>query len=241
VSPAAPAWPVDGWFGYDGFAYRRVTHLVSCWMLGLPGLALLRSFWDVEVRGGEVVQTLEPPVLLVSNHRSMLDAHVVSIAFGLWPRGLFDPRLAPFHTPEASNFMSTPTLFALHTLLRCVPLRRGAGVYQPGLNTVIELLRRENVVYMFPEGTRSRDGSIGRASPGVGRVLLESGCPALPIHISGTGRMLPIGTRWPRLGDPIRISVGRPIPPERWADLPEGHRGWMAAAEGLLEEVRKLA
>ncbi len=231
---------MDGWLGYDGFAYRRLTHLVSCWMLGLPTLAALRAFWDVEVRGGQALRGLRPPLLVVSNHRSMLDSHVVSVAFGLWPRGLFDPRIAPFHTPEASNFMSTPGMFAFHTLLRCVPLQRGAGVHQPGLDTVIELLRRRNVVYMFPEGTRSRDGRIGRASPGVGRVLLEAGCPALPLHVSGTGRMLPIGTRWPRRGDPIRITIGQVIPPERWADLPSGHRGWMAAAEALLEEVRSL-
>lgn len=234
-------WPIGGAFGYDGFVYRHVTHVVSCWLLGLPGYALLRALWRLEVRGAERLADLQPPLLLVSNHRSMLDSYVVSLGVGLWPRGLFDARIAPFHTPEAANFMHTPALSAFHTLLRCVPLRRGAGVLQPGIDVVIELLRRRNVVYMFPEGTRTRDGSIGRATPGVGRVILESGCTALPIHVDGTARMLPIGRRLPRPGGRLRLTVGEPIPPERWEGFPEGHRGWMLAAQTLRDEVEALA
>lgn len=234
-------WPVEGPLGYDGFVYRHVTHLVSCWMLGLPAYALLRALSRLEVRGAERLADLEPPLLIVSNHRSIIDSYVVSLGFGLWPRGLYDARVAPFHTPEAANFMHTPALAALHTLLRCVPLRRGAGVHQPGIDVVIELLRRRNVVYMFPEGTRTRDGAVRRATPGVGRVLLEAGCAALPIHVAGTAAVLPIGARLPRPGRRITLTVGWPIPPERWEGLPNGHRGWMQAAKALLDEVEALA
>ena len=231
---------VDGPLGYDGVVFRRLTHLVSAWLFGLPAWALLRLLWRVDVRAGAALSSLRPPLLVVSNHLSLVDSHVFCLAYGLIPRGLFDSRIVPYHTPEASNFMRSAVSRFLHTWLRCVPIRRGAGVQQPGIDTVIELLRRGNVVYMFPEGTRSRDGRLGRATPGVGRVVLESGCSVLPVHLAGLDALLPVGARWPRLGPRLSISVGEVIDPERWAETPRDRKGWQQTAEDLLEAIQAL-
>jgi 1-acyl-sn-glycerol-3-phosphate acyltransferase len=205
----------------------------------------LRLLWKVEVVGGHSLSELRPPFLMVSNHQSLIDSHVVCLAFGLWPRGLVDPHIVPFHTPEARNFMASRTARTLHTALRCIPIRRGDGLQQPAMDTIIELLTapRRNVVYMFPEGTRSRDpdGALGRAQPGVGRVVLESGCAVLPVHLHGLDKALPVGTKRPVPGGRIRIAVGDMIPPEQWADLPKDRSGWLAVSEALLDEVKALA
>ncbi len=229
--------------GYDGGLYRHLTHLASCWIFGPPAWALLRLLWTVEVVGKHRLADLEPPFLMVSNHQSLIDSHVVCLAFGLMPRGLVDPHIVPFHTPEARNFMASRLTRALHTALRCIPIRRGGGMQQPALDTVIELLTapRRNVIYMFPEGTRTRDGVIGRAQPGVGRVVLESGCPVLPVHLHGLSEALPIGARRPVFGGRIQISVGATVGPERWADLPRDRSSWLTVSEALLDEVRALA
>lgn len=237
--------PVAGALGYDGALYRRLTHLASCWLFGLPAWALLRMFWTVTVVGKERLAGLQPPFLMVSNHQSLIDSHVVCLAFGLIPRGLVDPHIVPFHTPEARNFMGSRSARALHTALRCIPVRRGDGLHQPAMDTIIELLTapRRNVVYMFPEGTRSRDpgGALGRAQPGVGRVVLEAGCPVLPVHLHGLSAALPIGATRPITGGAIRIAVGPTIPASRWDELPKDRSSWLAVSEALLDEVQALA
>ncbi len=232
---------VGGPWGYGGAAYRRLTHWLSCWVFGLPAWALLRLLWRVEVVGKERLSELRPPFLMVSNHQSLIDSHVACLAFGLWPRGLLDPHIAPFHTPEARNFMHSALGGALHTALRCVPFSRGQGLHQPAMNTVIELLRGAAVVYMFPEGTRTRDGIIGRGQPGVGRVVLESGCSVLPVHLDGLSDVLPVGAKRPRVGGRIRVAVGPTIPPDRWADVAQDRAGYLEVSEALLDEVRALA
>ena len=228
--------------GYDGGLYRGLTHVASCWIFGLPAWSLLRRLWRVEVIGKHRLAELEPPFLMVSNHQSLIDSHVVCLAFGLMPRGLTDSRIVPFHTPEASNFMASRVSRAIHSALRCIPLRRGDGLQQPAMDTIVQLLTapRRNVVYMFPEGTRTRDGLIGRAQPGVGRVVLESGCAVLPIHLDGLSQALPLGTSRPVPGGRIRISVGKTIGPERWANLPRDRGSWPTVSEALLDEVRAL-
>ncbi len=234
---------IDGPLGYDGGLYRRLTHFASCWIFGLPAWALLRLLWTVEVVGKERLAGLRPPFLMVSNHQSLIDSHVVCLAFGLWPRGLFDPHIVPLHTPEAGNFMASRTARFIHTALRCIPFSRGKGLHQPAMDTVIGLLTapRRNVVYMFPEGTRSRDDAIGRAQPGVGRVVLSARCRVLPIHLSGLSEILPIGARRPRPGGRIRIHIGETVAPERWKDLSNERAHWQQVSQDLLDAVTALA
>ena len=240
--PAAPpAWPLRGALGYAGWAYRRLTHIFSAWTFGLPALGLLRLLWRTEVRGRDNVAGVRAPLLVVSNHQSLIDSHVVCLLIGLWPHGLLREWLVPYHTPERANFMASGWARWLHLALRCVPLERGAGVHQAGVEQVIALLQgRRSLAYMFPEGTRTRSGDIGRATPGVGRVLVRAGCGVLPVRIWGLDRVLPVGARWPRRGPRIQIRVGAALPPAPFAGFADTPRGWQGAAERALDEVRSL-
>jgi len=241
VPPAsAPRWPLDGPWGYDGTLYRSTTFLFTAYLVGLPLYALLRLLYRVEVLGREELPRQDGPLLVVSNHQSLIDSYVVCLLLGLVPEGLRRPRLIPFHAPEERNFMAGPLGRALHLALRCVPVRRGEGLEQVALDQLAELLRRGNTAYIFPEGTRSRTGAIGRATPGVGRVILRSGCTVLPVRLWGLDRILPVGRRLPRLGGQVRIRAGRPLPPDRFAGLPDTARGWLQASRLALDAVRDL-
>lgn len=238
--PEPRLWPIEGCWGYDGALYRHATHLFGTCLVGLPLLGLLRLLFPVQVLGREVVARIQPPLLLVSNHQSLIDSYFVCLLLGLVPYGLLRPRLMPFHTPEERNFMKSPAGRALHLALRCVPLRRGEGLHQPGLEWIIELLRRGNLAYMFPEGTRSRDGRIGRATPGVGRVVIRSGCAVLPVRIWGMQHVLPIGARLPRPGRPVRIRAGEILDASCFAGTPDTPRGWLEVADRLVEAIRAI-
>jgi len=232
--------PVEGVFGYDGAAYRLLTHILTSGLV-IPVWFLLRFLYRVEVRHRERLRHIKPPFLLVSNHQSLIDSYFLCILAGLRPEFLLRPRILPFHTPEEANFMASPLARLFHLSLRCIPIRRGKGIYQQGIETVIELLRRGNVVYMFPEGTRSRTGKMGKGAPGVGRVILESGTRVLPFHLDGMSDVLPIGSRFPRPFRRLRFSVGEMIPASAFSDLPNDSSGWRQASSRVMDAIRHLA
>ena len=57
---------------------------------------------------------------------------------------------------------------------------------------------------IYPEGTRSRDGRLARGKTGVAWLALTADCPVVPVGVTGTDRIQPIGASWPR---PHRFSV----------------------------------
>jgi 1-acyl-sn-glycerol-3-phosphate acyltransferase len=67
------------------------------------------------------------------------------------------------------------------------------------------------VVGLFPEGTRSPDGLLQEAHPGVALLAIRAGVPILPVGISGAQRYLPRNRRLPALGTRITIGVGEPF------------------------------
>ncbi|MCA8957401.1 MAG: 1-acyl-sn-glycerol-3-phosphate acyltransferase, partial [Planctomycetes bacterium] len=73
------------------------------------------------------------------------------------------------------------------------------------------LLRRPgNVLILFPEGTRSRDGAMGAFQPGIGMVVAGTEVPVVPCRIEGAHRAWPKGAWWPR---PRKLTVcfGAPL------------------------------
>ena len=63
---------------------------------------------------------------------------------------------------------------------------------------------------IFPEATRSRDGSQGRFHLGAGEIVRRNDLPLVPTRIEGTQQVLPPGAAWPRSGH-IRIRFGTPM------------------------------
>ena len=66
---------------------------------------------------------------------------------------------------------------------------------------------------MFPEGTRTRDGNVGKFRAGFSALAVRSGAAILPAAIEGAYAAWPRGQRFPHPG-PIRVHYGPPIPPE---------------------------
>ena len=74
-----------------------------------------------------------------------------------------------------------------------------------------ELVRDGVSIYLAPEGTRSKDGRIGRLKKGGFHLALETGTPIVPVAISGTNAILPPGARAMRTGRSVRVVIGEPI------------------------------
>jgi 1-acyl-sn-glycerol-3-phosphate acyltransferase len=79
------------------------------------------------------------------------------------------------------------------------------------LGRAAELVRDGVSIAIAPEGSRSRDGRIGRLKKGGFHLAIETGAAIVPVAIRGTIDILPRGTRGMRAGVPVRVVVGGPI------------------------------
>jgi 1-acyl-sn-glycerol-3-phosphate acyltransferase len=73
------------------------------------------------------------------------------------------------------------------------------------------LVRDGVSIYLAPEGTRSRDGRIGKLKKGGFHLALDTATPIVPVAIRGTIQILPRGGKSARLGQPVDVTIGAPI------------------------------
>lgn len=104
----------------------------------------------------------------------------------------------------------------------CVPISRDRGDLG-ALRTMLRLLKEGKAVLMFPEGTRSPDGSLQEARACIGMIAAHARCPIMPMRIFGTDKALPRGASFPR---PAQVSIvfGEPFTYNFPADF-KGMRG----------------
>lgn len=75
---------------------------------------------------------------------------------------------------------------------------------------VFSVLKNGGVIGIFPEGTRSADGKIGKAFTGVAKFALQADCPVVPVGISGTYQIMSRYDKFPRFKKIIKIKIGKP-------------------------------
>jgi len=100
-----------------------------------------------------------------------------------------------------------------------VPIDRSSGsAAQGAMDTAVRLLRDDQLLGIYPEGTRSPDGRLYKGKTGVARMTLEAGVPVVPVAMIGTDKVHRIGSRiWrPRK---VRIKVGEPMDFSRYAGM----------------------
>ncbi len=163
-------------------------------------------------------------VLVVANHASHLDMGLVKYALGAYGQDMVSLAAqdyffeGKFKKPFFENFSNL------------VPLSRG-GSLRHLLKTAGDLLARGNVVLIFPEGTRSPDGSLQEFKAALGYLALHSKVDLLPIWLGGTHRAFPKGATFVR----SRKLDARIGPPLRYRALSERTRG-----DSMREASRKV-
>jgi 1-acyl-sn-glycerol-3-phosphate acyltransferase len=166
------------------------------WLIYLTGvLAYGVRYW-----GRENIPK-DGPVLVVSNHQSH-----------------FDPPLIGAGSTRRMNYLARETLFhfaPLGWLIRTVdaiPIDRD-GLGLNGIKESLRRLKRGEMVLIFPEGTRTRDGAVAPFRPGFTVLAARTKAWILPVAIEGAFEAWPRSQKLPRLGT-IHVCYGRPIPPE---------------------------
>lgn len=147
-------------------------------------------------------------VLVVCNHQSVLDPPIVGMG-----------------CPRQMNYLARESLFTfapfrwLISSVNAIPIDR-QGQRLSGIKAALERLKRGEMVLIFPEGTRSRDGRIQPFRPGFCALAQRSGAAILPVAIEGAFQAWPPGRRWPRPGT-VHVHFGQPLMPAQTATWDE--------------------
>jgi 1-acyl-sn-glycerol-3-phosphate acyltransferase len=150
----------------------------------------------------------EGGVLVVSNHQSH-----------------FDPIVVGTGCPRRMNYVARESLFRFPpfaALIRSVgafPIDR-EGIGLGGIKESLKRLKQGEMVLIFPEGTRTRNGEIAPFRPGFTALAVRSKAAILPVAVDGAFRAWPRWRKFPGLGR-IRVRYGVPITPDEIAGRDE--------------------
>lgn len=174
----------------------RLQHwCASTWSRMIARTALL----DVHVRGAEHLRAGESYVFL-STHQSWMD---IPVMLGYLPSQLrIAAKREVFHIPFLGWHMRRSGQ---------IPINRGSTAESiESLQRAARLLGGGVSAFLFPEGTRTRDGSLQPLKKGGFRLALESGLPIVPVTITGTRSAMPRGSMVLRAG-PVEMHLDPPI------------------------------
>ena len=181
----------EGDWRAHGTAYELVRVLTAPARRGLIRL---------RVEGTEFLPA-DGPVILVANHVSFFDS--ILLMFSL-------PRPVAFI--GKAEYTDNPITNWLFCGAGMIPVRRDNPADLPHVfEEVAEVLERGEVIGVFPEGTRSRDGLLHRGHVGAAHLALTTGAPIVPVGIVGTDRVLPTGASIVRPFQRATITLGEPI------------------------------
>ncbi len=161
--------------------------------------AVLQPFFLIYFRMSRIGREhipAEGPVIIASNHRSFLDPFVIATM----------ARRPMYYVAKKEIFVWGWEAWLLNAL-GAFPVHRGAGDAEM-IKTAKAILGRGEIVLMFPEGTRTRPGALGKPKRGVGRLALETGAPVVPVAVIGTEA---VRRGWRFRPHKVRIRAGRPL------------------------------
>jgi 1-acyl-sn-glycerol-3-phosphate acyltransferase len=172
------------------------------------------------------------PVIVASNHLSFIDSVVIRLAA---PRRVVFLAKDEYFTGRGPRGRVVRWFF---TAIGSVPVSRGQHRAAVGaLDTARQVLAAGGVFGIYPEGTRSLDGRLYRGRTGVAWLALTTGATVVPVALTGTDRLQPVGARLPR---PHRVTVrfGAPL---RFTGDPAQARTRRAVTDEVMLAIGELS
>ena len=158
---------------------------------------LLKSLFKFQVFGAENVP-VTGGALLISNHASFSDPVFLGAAV---KRNLnYMARASLFRVEPIGRFLRSMSAFPVHL---GVPDRKA-------IRRALQLLDGGKLMLIFGEGTRTIDGTLGEAQPGVGLIAYRTTASILPVFLDGSLEVLPKGAKMIKLAK-VTVSFGKPL------------------------------
>lgn len=162
------------------------------------------------------------PVLLLSNHQSF-----------------FDPMFCQLPINRHMHYVTRSTLYdvkifgPLMSTLNTIPIRRGEADIA-AMKKIIEVLKKDQMVCLYPEGTRSSDGKIADIKPGFGLLSRRGNATIVPVTIDGAYECWPRHSKKPKIGK-VYVTYGKSFSPQEIKEL-----GADEFAKVLTARLRKM-
>lgn len=181
---------------------------------------------------GEVVGTgnfpTEGPFLIASNHASHLDPPMVGCQIAKQMR--FFARRSLWNNKLLAWWLDQ---------VETIPVERDSGDIG-AIKRVLQALKEDRAVVLFPEGTRSPDGRLQKAKAGVGLMACKTGVPVVPCRVYGSFAAYGKGAKVPHFGTPVTIVFGSPIPAADYDDPAAGKARYETAAQRIMDRIAAL-
>lgn len=201
------------------------------WMFRLAqqvSYTVLNSLFSLEIEGLEHIPQAGP-FILASNHASHFDPPAIGSIIG---RNIFFFARKSLFKPGFAKWL----LDQLNT----IPVDRDGDSDIGALRRTIKVLEEGEGLVLFPEGTRTHDGTLGAAKPGVGLIACKTQAPVIPVVIRGSYDALPRGARFPTWGHPLRIQFGRPLLPAAYDSLRRDKERYVQASKVIMQAIEAL-
>ena len=134
-----------------------------------------------------------------------------------------------FRPEPVKRFLMKVNAFPVH---QGVPDRRA-------IRWALQVLADGNQLAIFPEGTRSVDGTLGVAQPGVGLIAYRTSAPVVPVFLNGAQNALPRGAKMPK---PAKVTIlfGEPLDMDSHRKNKASRETYVRIGEDVMAEIAKL-
>jgi len=186
----------------------------------------MSAFGRVEVSGLENLP--EGGLLIASNHVSFIDPPLI---------GCVIPREMYFFARK--TLLNNPILKRALPHCNVIPVDRDGGSDVGAFKKVFAVLKQRHALILFPEGTRSKDGQLGKAQGGAGLIACMARVPVVPARVFGTGDVLPRGSAFPQRAN-LGVAFGKPIYPKEFDPGKDAPDRFREASRRFMERIAAL-
>ena len=173
-------------------------------------------------------------VILASNHLSFFDSVILSL---LARRPVSFLAKAEYFTGKGIKGWLSRVFFES---IDAIPVHRdSASAAQDALDAGLERLVDGEAFAMYPEGTRSLDGRLYRGKTGVAWLALTANVPVVPVALTGTDKIQPVGSRGIRLAK-LRVEFGQPMNLSSYGAASSG-KARREATDAIMDEIAAMA
>lgn len=211
------------------YPYREVKPTQTKYWLGAFANLFLKGYLGAEyIDAHNIPET--GPAIIAANHFSHLDGPLINAA------SAYTRRRAVVFLAAADLYNSNRLFRIMCDVVDCIPIKRNEKDRIALLKTM-RLLYQGRLLGIFPEGQRSRNGSIGEGKSGVALIALATGCPVIPVGITGTFEAFPRENSFIKPAK-VRLKFGRPLRFGNQKHPSEEKISW--ARDEIMNEIRRL-
>lgn len=181
---------------------------------------LLKCWYNLKFEGTENVPR-DGSNIFASNHRSMLDPVLVELQC----------RVPNSFMAKEELFQKNKAFVGLIKFWGAFPIARGKGDMD-AIKLSFEKLEEGRNLLIFPEGTRSHDGKVGRGKTGVALIAAVAQCPVIPVGINFEGKL--------KFRKKIVVRFGKPIRPEQLKVTTPGPKELKLLRTTIMDSITEL-